>query len=205
MSEVHPIEAESMRILSARTDLSHLAPGPRAVVSRIVHATADLELASDVVCSEEAVAAGLAALAGGAPVVPDVAKVAAGLTGGRAPTWIDDPRVPDLAAAAGVTRSAAAVRLAVEETGPGAVHVIGCAPTALAELLTLDAAPAFVVGLPVGFVGAVDAKAALRASGLPAISNRGEKGGSAAAVAALNALLRLSREGTGVAPRTTSS
>lgn len=67
--------------------------------------------------------------------------------------------------------------------------MIGNAPTALEELLTLDTAPALVIGLPVGFVGAVESKAALRESGLPAVSNVSEKGGSAVASAALNALL----------------
>jgi precorrin-8X/cobalt-precorrin-8 methylmutase len=67
--------------------------------------------------------------------------------------------------------------------------VIGNAPTALEELLTLDVSPALVIGLPVGFVGAVESKAALRESGLPAVSNVSEKGGSAVAAAALNALL----------------
>ena len=67
--------------------------------------------------------------------------------------------------------------------------MIGNAPTALEELLTLDAAPALVIGLPVGFVGAAESKAALRESGLPAVSNVSEKGGSAVAAAALNALL----------------
>jgi precorrin-8X/cobalt-precorrin-8 methylmutase len=69
------------------------------------------------------------------------------------------------------------------------VWVIGCAPTALEELIRLDARPALVIGLPVGFVGAVESKEALRASGLPAVSNRSEKGGSAVAAAAVNALL----------------
>jgi precorrin-8X/cobalt-precorrin-8 methylmutase len=68
------------------------------------------------------------------------------------------------------------------------VYAIGCAPTALQALLGLDADPALVIGLPVGFVGAVEAKQALRASGLPAASNRGPKGGAAVAAAALNAL-----------------
>ncbi|MFE0515949.1 precorrin-8X methylmutase, partial [Streptomyces sp. NPDC058964] len=72
---------------------------------------------------------------------------------------------------------------------PAALWVIGCAPTALEELLTLDASPALVIGLPVGFVGAAESKAALRESGLPAVSNVSEKGGSAVAAAALNALL----------------
>jgi precorrin-8X/cobalt-precorrin-8 methylmutase len=75
---------------------------------------------------------------------------------------------------------------------------VGNAPTALAELVALAAAgrfaPALVIGLPVGFVGAAQAKEALRASGLPAVSNIGERGGSAVAAAALNALWRISRE-----------
>src|SRR5690606_41280301 len=76
--------------------------------------------------------------------------------------------------------------------GPGAVWVAGCAPTALEELLAVDPgelAPVLVIGLPVGFVGAAESKAALRASGLPQVSNVSEKGGSAVAAAALNALL----------------
>jgi precorrin-8X/cobalt-precorrin-8 methylmutase len=67
--------------------------------------------------------------------------------------------------------------------------VIGNAPTALEELLTLEADPALVIGLPVGFVGAVESKSALRGAGLPAVSNVSEKGGSAVAAAAINALL----------------
>jgi precorrin-8X/cobalt-precorrin-8 methylmutase len=98
-------------------------------------------------------------------------------------------RLKDAESGPGLTRSAHAIRLAYEQVGPGALWVIGCAPTALEELLTLDAAPALVIGLPVGFVGAAESKAALRESGLPAVSNVSEKGGSAVAAAALNALL----------------
>jgi precorrin-8X/cobalt-precorrin-8 methylmutase len=98
-------------------------------------------------------------------------------------------RLRDAMSGPGLTRSAHAIRLAYEEVGPGALWVIGCAPTALEELLTLDASPALVIGLPVGFVGAAESKAALRGSGLPAVSNVSEKGGSAVAAAALNALL----------------
>jgi precorrin-8X/cobalt-precorrin-8 methylmutase len=68
--------------------------------------------------------------------------------------------------------------------------VVGCAPTALAEILTRNVEPAFVVGLPVGFVGAAEAKDALRASGLRSVTNVSEKGGSAVAAAAVNAMLR---------------
>ena len=76
------------------------------------------------------------------------------------------------------------------EASAGAVWVVGNAPTALAELIAHPPPePALIVGLPVGFVGAAEAKAPLAESGLPAVTNRGERGGSAVAVAAVNALL----------------
>ncbi|MCO1594930.1 precorrin-8X methylmutase [Micromonospora sp. RHAY321] len=188
---VHPIEAESYRILRDRVDLSHLPPLSRAVTERVVHASADLAYVDELVCDEAALESGLAALRAGAPVVTDVAMVAAGITraGRELVCPVAEPAAAELGRTAGITRSAAAVRIALDRVGPGAVWVVGCAPTALVELLTLDAAPALVVGLPVGFVGAAESKAALRASGLPAVSNVGEKGGSAVAAAALNALL----------------
>lgn len=191
---VHPIEVESYRILRERVDLRHLAPLTRAVIERVVHASADLSYVTDLVCDEAALAGGLAALRSGAPVVADVAMVAAGITGRETVCPVAEAGTAALARRAGITRSAAAVRIALDRVGPGAVWVVGCAPTALTELLALDARPALVVGLPVGFVGAAESKAALRVSGLPGISNRGEKGGSAVAAAALNALLYVEGE-----------
>ncbi|MBQ0978225.1 MULTISPECIES: precorrin-8X methylmutase [Micromonospora] len=188
---VHPIEVESYRILRERVDLSHLPPLCRAVTERVVHASADLAYVDELICDEAALESGLAALRAGAPVVTDVAMVAAGITraGLELVCPVAEPAAAELGRSAGITRSAAAVRIALTRVGPGAVWVVGCAPTALVELLTVDAAPALVVGLPVGFVGAAESKAALRASGLPGVSNVGEKGGSAVAAAALNALL----------------
>lgn len=181
---VHPIEVESYRRLRARLDTSHFPPLTRAVVERVIHSAADLDYADDLVMHEDELAKAHAALHAGAPVVVDVEMVAAGIT--RRETVC---RLRDAKAEAGLTRSAHAIRLAYEQVGPGALWVIGNAPTALEELLTLDACPALVIGLPVGFVGAVESKAALRESGLPAVSNVSEKGGSAVASAALNALL----------------
>jgi precorrin-8X/cobalt-precorrin-8 methylmutase len=192
---VHPIETRSYAILRERVDLSHLPPLTLAVTQRVIHASADLDYARDLVCDETALAAGLAALRRGAPVVTDVAMVAAGIT--RTDLLADlvcpitDPQTAERARTRGLTLCAASIRVALERVGPGAVWVIGCAPTALEELIVADADPALVIGLPVGFVGAADSKEALRASGLPAISNRSEKGGSAVAAAALNALLYL--------------
>ncbi|MFY1584303.1 precorrin-8X methylmutase [Micromonospora sp. WMMD734] len=190
---VHPIEQQSYRILRERVDLGGLPPLTRAVVERVVHASADLDYVTDLVCDEAALAGGLAALRSGAPIVTDVAMVAAGITaaGREIVCPVAEPAAAALARQTGLTRSAAAVRIALDRVGPGAVWVVGCAPTALVELIGVAADPALVVGLPVGFVGAAESKAALRASGLPAVSNIGEKGGSAVAAAALNALLYL--------------
>lgn len=194
---VHPIERESYRRLRARLDTSRFPPLTRAVVERVIHSAADLAYATDLVCDEAELTAAHAALHTGAPVVTDVEMVAAGIT--RRETVC---RLREARSAPGLTRSAHAVRLAYEQVGPGAIWVIGNAPTALEELLGLDAAPALVIGLPVGFVGATESKAALRESGLPAVSNVSEKGGSAVAAAALNALLYhpFPAAGTPVAP-----
>lgn len=186
---IHPIEERSYAILRSRADTSALPPWTRAVVERIIHASADLGYLSDLVCAEESLAAAAAVLRAGAPVVTDSAMVAAGITSRDTVCRVGDERARDLAALTEITRSAAGIRVAFDEVGPGAVWVIGTAPTALAELLTFDAGPALVIGLPVGFVGAVESKESLRASGLPAVSNRSEKGGAAVAAAALNALL----------------
>ncbi|HEY7484635.1 MAG TPA: precorrin-8X methylmutase [Streptosporangiaceae bacterium] len=189
MRDVHPIEARSYEILRDRVDLSARPPLWRAVAERVIHASADLEYATDLVAAEDHLRLGLAALRSGAPIVADVAMVAAGITGREAVCRVADPAAAGLARTAGITRSAAAIRLAYPDVGPGAVWVVGCAPTALAEINTSDFAPALVIGLPVGFVGAAEAKRALRDSGLPALSNVSAKGGSAVAAAALNALL----------------
>lgn len=184
----HPIERASYEILRQRVDLGGLPPLTRAVAERVVHATADASWAGELLTTEAELAAGLAALRAGAPLVADVGMTAAGITARPARCFLADPRVPAMAAAAG-SRSAAAIRVAAAEVGPGAIWVIGCAPTALVEVLRSAAEPAFVVGLPVGFVGAVEAKAALRAGALPGVSNRGERGGAAVAAAVVNALL----------------
>jgi len=186
---IHPIEEQSYAILRSRADTSALPPLTRAVTERVVHASADLGYLGDLVCAEEALAAGAHALRRGAAVVADSGMVAAGITTCDVVCRVGDPRAASLAARTGRTRSAAGIRLAFRDVGPGAVWVIGTAPTALSELIALGAGPALVVGLPVGFVGAAEAKSALRASGLPALTNRSEKGGAAVAAAAVNALL----------------
>jgi precorrin-8X/cobalt-precorrin-8 methylmutase len=190
VTAIHPIEAESYRILADRVDLSGWGRRERAVVARIIHASADIEYADTVRISTGAVDRAVAALRRGAPVICDANMVRVGIAGGAATCPLDDvPMAPS-----GSTRAAVAMRRAAAARPDGALFVIGNAPTALFALLDAGVRPAAVIGLPVGFVGAAESKAALWASGLPCITNTGEKGGSAVAAAAVNALIRLAEE-----------
>jgi precorrin-8X/cobalt-precorrin-8 methylmutase len=195
---IHPIEEESYRILHARVDLSKWQPGARDVVARLIHASADVEYAATTVIGSHAVVHGIEALKAGAPVVADVEMVRVGITAASAVCYLSEAAADE---AQELTRSAAAMRIAAERHPRGAVFVVGNAPTALFELLRLAhegaVHPALIVGLPVGFVGAAESKQALRDSRLGhiAISNVGEKGGSAVAAAAVNALGRFVRAG----------
>ncbi|MHB1131086.1 MAG: precorrin-8X methylmutase [Chloroflexota bacterium] len=177
------------------------------VIRRIVHATGDPTIAEDVRVHPQAVAAGIESLRAGRPIIADVRMVAGGISRRLATRFgctvvcaIGDPVVAELARADGVTRSVAAMRH-LSATLPGAVVAIGNAPTALFALLDYLAAgnppPALIVGTPVGFVGAAESKAALvQSSGslVPYITVVGPRGGSALAVAAVNALLHLAAQ-----------
>jgi len=184
------VAEESYRILRSRIDLSRLPRFSRDVTERVIHASADFDYSTDLVCDEESLAEGVAALAAGVPVVADSAMVAAGIVASPVICKIGESLTQRLARTASISRPAAAVRLAFGEVGPGAVWVVGGSAAALAEILSRGVEPAFVVGLPAGFVGAADVKDALRASGLRSLSNVSEKGGPAVAVAAFSALLQ---------------
>ncbi len=194
MTGVHPIEAESYRILGERVDLDRWSPLARAVVARVIHASADVGYADTLVVDEGACAAGLAAIDSGMPIVVDVEMVAVATRRTGSQCLLEEGRARQ-SSEPGLTASAAGMRVAAERWPIGPVVVVGNAPTALAEVVRLATsgrwAPSFVIGLPVGFVGAAEAKSALRASGLPSVSNVGERGGSAVAAAALNALWSL--------------
>jgi precorrin-8X/cobalt-precorrin-8 methylmutase len=195
---VHPIEEESYRILHQRVDLRRWPEAQRAVVARMIHATADPSFASTTRIGENAVAVAVDALRRRVPIVCDSRMVVAGIPSLRsdAVCLLDQA----IATGSGDTRSAAAIRWAARRYPYGAVWVIGNAPTALTQLLQLHAAgsvmPAVVIGLPVGYVGAAAAKVALWSSSLRpiAITNVDERGGSAVAAAATNALHRLAQD-----------
>jgi precorrin-8X/cobalt-precorrin-8 methylmutase len=192
------IYRRSFAIIRAEADLARFNAAEERVVVRLIHACGMTEISRDVVMSGDFAVRAHAALVGGAPILCDSKMVANGITRARLPAanevicTLDDPSVPGLARAIGNTRTAAALELWRDRL-KGSIVAIGNAPTALFRLLELIdegvPAPAAVIGLPVGFVGAVESKEALAADGrLPFLIVRGRKGGSAMAVAAVNAL-----------------
>jgi precorrin-8X/cobalt-precorrin-8 methylmutase len=196
----HPIEAESYSILAGRVDLSNRPERDRPVVARMIHATADESFAASARLGRDVVAATVDALRSAAPVVCDTNMVAAGVPRVASMTSVRCYLDQVGAERAGGTRTAAAIELAARVNPDGAIWVIGNAPTALVRLISLhrDGAvrPAAVIGLPVGYVGAAEAKEQLWSSPLKdvCVTNCGPRGGSPVAAAALNALARLAAQ-----------
>lgn len=187
------VEDESFAILEREVGPHAHPEDDWSVVRRVVHATADLDFARTLELHPGAVAAGVGALRAGAPVIGDARMVAAGLPRLGIRCFIGDPDVDAAARARGTTRAVEGMRKAARlGLLPGAVVAVGNAPTALAEVQRLveeeGQRPALVVGVPVGFVLAAEAKEAARGLPVPWIVARGRKGGSAVAVAILNAL-----------------
>ena len=198
------IERTSMGIITAELDAMGLTPPPETapVVKRVIHTTADFDYARNLRFTPGAVAAGVAALQAGTPIVTDTNMALAGITkpglaklGGLALCYMSDPDIAARAKETGTTRAVASMHKAAEEH-PGAVLAVGNAPTALltiAEEIEAGLRPALVIGVPVGFVNVVESKerlfAVCEAHGVPAIVAMGRKGGSNVAAAICNALL----------------
>jgi precorrin-8X/cobalt-precorrin-8 methylmutase len=198
----HPILLESLARIRRRLGATGLAGIEQEVLERLVHSSGDVGLAPALRFGPGACAAGLAALADGAVILTDTAMAQAAVEPMARRTlgspvhsilaWA--PPEPAAAAAAGSTRTAAGMEQALRRH-PGAVVLIGSAPTALERLLAMVEAeqvapPALVIGMPVGFVGVAESKRRLAASGLPQIRLEGSRGGAGLAAAAVNALLR---------------
>lgn len=193
------IYRQSFATIRAEAELTGLPADLAQVAVRMIHACGMTDLVTDLAWSDRVIADARAALRDGAPVLCDAMMVAAGITRKRLPAGNDvvctlgDPRVPDLAAELGTTRSAAAIELWRDRLA-GSVVAVGNAPTALFRLLELIGAgaprPAAVLGIPVGFVGAAESKDALAANelGLEYLVVRGRRGGSAITAAAVNAI-----------------
>lgn len=192
------IYAQSFATIRAEADLARFSPEEGRVAVRMIHACGMVEIAHDLIFSPDFTTAARRALLGGKPILCDAKMVAYGITRTRLPAGndvvctLDAPEAAACAARLGTTRSAAALGLWRERIA-GALVAIGNAPTALFRLLELlDAGvspPAAIIGVPVGFVGAAEAKDALATHGcVPFLILRGRKGGSAMAAAAVNAL-----------------
>jgi precorrin-2 C(20)-methyltransferase len=197
---------ESFAIIERELGPHSFPPWTFAVVRRLIHATADFEFAANIRYSAEAADVFRRAVDTGLVVVTDTEMVAEGvrtavgrLPGARLFCHLNDPETRDLANSAGLTRSAAGMRIAAgKHSAP--VLVIGNAPTALEEALRLIESarwrPALLIGMPVGFVGVLEAKARLlKQVDVPYLTCVGRKGGSAAAAAAFNALAETKRRG----------
>ena len=200
------IERRSFAIIDAE------APSPRPftghaweIARRLVHTSADFSLLGDMHLPDAAIAAGIAALRGGASIYTDTEMARAGMPrrrldplGCRAECLLALPGVSDTARRLAVTRSRAAL-LAARDLLPGSILAVGNAPTtliALAELLDRGAAPpALVIAMPVGFVNAAESKELILEKPIPCLALRGRRGGSPLAAATLNALAEIALRG----------
>lgn len=204
LNDPRMIEARSFEIIERYLKAEKLQPKTRPIVRRVIHATADPSYAQGLIFHPEAVKAGLKAIKQGNGVVVDANMVKAGINkkllgafGCGLTCRLDSKRVIKEASRCAATRSMLAMRASVPAMKDGIVAV-GNAPTALFEVCALikrkKASPALVVGIPVGFVGAARAKRELQTLGVPYITNKGRRGGSAAAAAIINALLIMAGE-----------
>jgi len=192
------IEALSFKIIEKEVGAHAFTGAQWQVVRRMIHTSADFEYAKSVRFHPDAVAAGLNAIRRGKTIITDTHMARVGIRNGELARFgagvqclINDPVVGEMAAKTGTTRARSAVDAAIEKMKDG-IYVVGNAPTALLRIIELvrekKAAPALIVGLPVGFVNAAESKAALMETDVPYISNTGRKGGSNVAASVINAL-----------------
>ncbi len=192
------IEALSFRIIDEEAGSHSFAPDAWSIIRRMIHTSADFEYMHTTRIHPDAIEAGVAALRSGRNIVTDTNMARAGIRksevyrfGGSVECLIGDSTVAQVARESGCTRAMAAVDAAVPLM-KGGIYVIGNAPTALLRLIELmrsgEAQPSLVVGLPVGFVNAVESKNALEKMEVPHITNAGRKGGSNVAASVVNAL-----------------
>ena len=189
---------ESLALIQQHLPLTGLQGVQQEVLVRLIHSSGDWGLVTALRCPAAACGQAMAALARGAPILTDTAMAAAAVNPMAQRTFanlvINGLRWAPQVAPSGQTRTALGLAAAVEQH-PHSVVVIGSAPTALLHLLALGrqghlAPPVVVVGMPVGFVGVREAKAALARSGWPQVRLEGSRGGAGLAAAVVNALLR---------------
>ena len=194
----HPILTESLALIQRRLPPTGFHGVQQDVLVRLIHSSGDWRLATALRCPAADCQQAMAALARGAPILTDTAMAAAAVTPMAKRTFAN-PVINGLdwapeVAPSGQTRTALGLAAAVQHH-PHSIVVIGSAPTALLHLLALERQghlepPVLMVGMPVGFVGVREAKAALARSGWPQVRLEGSRGGAGLAAAVVNALLR---------------
>ena len=200
------IEDESMRIIENEIGDHPYNEQEWPIVRRVIHSTADFDFARDnkIIFQKDAIKNGLDALKNGCSIVVDVNGIIGLLNkqnpkdfGNNVICNISEPSIMEAAKEAGKTRAQMSMRIAKEDMNGGIV-VVGNAPTALLEVMEMIregyTKPALVVGIPVGFVSAVESKDELAKMNIPFITNHGRKGGSSSAAAIVNALYKLLRQ-----------
>ena len=200
------IEDESMQIIENEIGSHSYNEEEWPIVRRVIHSTADFDFARDnkIIFHKDAIKNGLEALKNGSSIVVDVNGIIGLLNkqnpkdfGNNVICNISEPSIMEAAKEAGKTRAQMSMRIAKEDMNGGIV-VIGNAPTALLEVMEMIregiTKPALVIGIPVGFVSAVESKDELSKTDIPFITNQGRKGGSPCASAIVNALYKLLRQ-----------
>ena len=201
------IEDESMQIIENEIGSHSYNEQEWPIVRRVIHSTADFDFARDnkIIFHKDAIKNGLEALKNGSSIVVDVNGIIGLLNkqnpkdfGNNVICNISEPSVMEAAKEAEKTRAQMSMRIAKEDMSGGIV-VVGNAPTALLEVMEMIregiTKPALVIGIPVGFVSAVESKDELAKMDIPFITNQGRKGGSPCASAIVNALYKLLRQG----------
>jgi precorrin-8X/cobalt-precorrin-8 methylmutase len=192
----HPILKESFAIIDREVGEHHLNPEEYAIARRVIHATADFDYLQLLQFSQGAIATGKSYLRQGLPIVTDVGMVKQGIINLTGKTYgnpvIAAVEMAQEAAEGGKTRTETGLLTCFRQY-PGAMYVIGNAPTALIalcqELVHSPIKPSLIVGVPVGFVSVVESKEILARTPIPQIRVEGRKGGSSVAAAIVNALI----------------
>ena len=200
------IEDKSMEIIDSEIGTHQYSSDEWTIVKRIIHSTADFDFAREnkVVFHKNAIQSAIEALQRGCNIIVDVNGVIGGFNkdnmkkfGNQVICSISDPQVIEEAKKLNKTRAQTSMRLAAKQMDNGIV-AIGNAPTALIEVIHMIkegiTTPALVIGIPVGFVCAVESKDELRSTNVPYITNIGRKGGSPCASAIVNALYKILAE-----------
>ncbi|HEY9610041.1 cobalt-precorrin-8X methylmutase [Allocoleopsis sp.] len=201
---IHPIMEQSFAVIDREIGKHNFNLAEYAIVRRVIHSTADFEFAQLIRFSEGAIASGIKAIQQQTPIITDVGMVKQGVAGMVAKTFGNSliAAVEQVSEALpGKTRTETGLIQCFEQY-PGAIYVIGNAPTALlalcAQLPCLPIQPALVIGAPVGFISVSESKEALAQTSVPQIYVEGRKGGSPVAAAILNALMVLAWENQAV-------